>query len=353
MIYKDGLKIYSITEEPIRIHGLAVTDSEKRKFYRLPEYMMEKMIQYDFLGRRSVGGRVRFATDSRKIFVRMTLAQTKEDINIPLSGSAGADIYLGVGRKSRYIGYIAPSEHVMKEITVEKTFWKTGEMETVTINLPRNDHLLGMEIGVEEQAALQKAPDYRIASPVIFYGSSITEGGCASRAGNAYASIVCRWLDADYCNYGFSGSARGEKEFAEYIAGISHMSAFVYDYDHNAPDAAHLKATHEPFFQIIRKAKPDLPILILSEPDVDSDPADAEERIRVIQETYRHALEAGDKKVWFLDGRTFFGETGREECTVDGTHPNALGFMRMAEQIYPALQKILVPFISFAKKDAI
>lgn len=336
------MKFYSITDAPVKIYGLAVTDAENRKFYKLSEEMLEKMPRYDYLGRRTVGGRVRFVTDASTMVIRMTLACAKEDINIPLSGSAGADVYLGVGQESRFIGYIAPQEHVHEEITVVKEFVLHGESVVVTINLPRNDHLLHMEIGVDESAAIEEAPEYTISTPIVFYGSSITEGGCASRAGNAYTSIVCRWLDADYYNYGFSGSAKGEPVFAEFIAGLENISALVYDYDHNAPTPEHLEETHEAFFKIIRQAKPDLPVLMMSRPDLKDGIEDAAKRVEIIRRTYQNAVNAGDTKVWFLDGRTFFGEVGRDECTVDGTHPNALGFMRMAEKIYPVLQEILL-----------
>lgn len=335
------MKFYSITEYPIKIHGLAVTDVQERKFWRLPQEMLEIMPQYDFLGKRATGGRVRFCTDSANLTVKMTLAQAKEDINIPLSGSAGADIYLGKGKEARFLGYIAPGNHIMEEVSVEKNFQKEKEMEVVTINLPRNDHLLSMEIGIDDDAVIAEAPAYTTAKPIVFYGSSITEGGCAARVGNAYTSLVCRWLDADYRNYGFSGSARGEQEFAKYITEHKDISAFVYDYDHNAPDAEHLKATHEPFFLTIRNKFPDLPVLFMSRPDTDGDIKDSTQRRDIIYQTYQNAVERGDKNVRFLDGGTFFGTEGRCECTVDGTHPNELGFMRMAEAVYPVLKEIL------------
>ena len=341
-MYKENeMKIAPITESPFKIYGLAVADRETRKYYRLPEYMLDRMPQYDFLGRRSVGGRVRFATDSRKIYIRMTLDACREDINIPLTGSAGADVYLGTGRDAKYLGVVAPGIHGDAEITVEKSFTKGPGLETVTVNLPRNDLLLGMEIGVEEDAVLREAPAYRVPDPIVFYGSSITEGGCAERPGNAYTSLACRWLDADYRNFGFSGKARGETEFAEFIASLPKISVFVYDYDHNAPDAEHLRATHERFFRIVRRAHPETPILLLSRPDTDKDPADAAARRDIIRATCERARAAGDENVRFLDGGAFFGPEGRAECTVDGTHPNSLGFMRMAQSLYPVLAGIL------------
>ena len=79
----------------------------------------------------------------------------------------------------------------------------------------------------------------------------------------------------------------------------------------------------------------------MSRPDTDKAKADAQARKEVIYATYSNAKEQGDEKVWFLDGETFFGTYGRAECTVDGTHPNALGFMRMAEKVHDILDGIL------------
>ncbi len=341
MRYENGMKIVSITEDPVRIYGLAVKNSENRQFCRLPQYMLERMPQYAFLGRRCIGGRVRFATDSARIFIRMTLDACREDINIPLLGSAGADVYLGAGKSARYLGAVLPKVHSQEEVTVERELVKPAGYETVTINLPRNDLLLAMEIGVDENAVLEAAPSYRMEDPIVFYGSSITEGGCAERVGTNYVSIVSRWLDADFFNYGFSGAARGEPEFAEYVAAMERISVFVYDYDHNAPSVEHLEKTHEPFFRIIRNAKPQLPVVMISRPDTRLDSEDTRRRRDVIRRTWETAKNAGDDNVWFLDGAAFFGPEGREECTVDGVHPTGLGFMRMAENIYPLLEQIL------------
>ena len=98
--------------------------------------------------------------------------------------------------------------------------------------------------------------------------------------------------------------------------------------------------THEKMFRAIRAARPDLPIVMVTRPDSDDDPEDALRRLAVVKRTYENALTAGDKKVWFVDGRSLFGERDRDACTMDGCHPNDLGFYRMAEGIYPALKDI-------------
>ena len=335
------MKFYSITEEPLKLYGLAVADAVKRRYWRISEEIIKEMPQYERLGKRCVGGRVRFCTDSPSITIKMTLVSVTPDICVPLSGASGADVYLGKGKGARFIGYISPLVYSEQEFTVEKTFYKGTEMELVTINLPRNDHLLGLEVGIEDEAQIKEAPEYTVKKPIVFYGSSITEGGCALRVGNAYTSLVSRWLDADYYNFGFSGSARGEEVFADYIGNMGEISAFVYDYDHNAHTPEHLEATHEKFFKIIRKAYPNVPMLFMTKPDVDWYPEDAKERREIIYRTYMNAKGAGDEKVWFLDGGTFFGEEGRSECTVDGTHPTDLGFTKMAQSVYPVLKEML------------
>lgn len=218
---------------------------------------------------------------------------------------------------------------------------KKPVMETVTVNLPRNEELSHLEIEVDDNARVEEAEPYTIQEPIIFYGSSITEGGCAPRPGTAYTSIVARWLDADYFNYGFSGRAKGEPVFAEFIASHPSISAFVYDYDHNAPTPEHLEMTHRKFFEIVRKAHPSIPVIILTRPDFDWNPEDSIKRRAVIYDTYQTAVKNGDRNVYFIDGQSFFGMFGREECTIDGCHPTSLGFMRMAERVYLLLKDIL------------
>jgi len=126
---------------------------------------------------------------------------------------------------------------------------------------------------------------------------------------------------------------------ADYIAGLK-MSAFVLDYDHNAPNVEHLKATHEPFFKTIRKANPNLPILILSKPKYYLTDDDIMRRT-IIEQTYKNAVANGDKNVYFIEGNTLMREEIAELGTVDGCHPTDLGFFSMAKRIEPVLKEML------------
>lgn len=335
------MKIFKCTDLPIKLYGLNVIDPDKGNFWRLSADIMKKMPQYKDAGKRCFGARARFITDSSTIFLRMELKSLNVDRCICLPGSAGADVYYGVGIQSRYAGYIAPVNYDEAGKIVEAKLVKPAKPEMVTINLPRNEQIASLEIGIDDDANIYEPVDYKIKKPIIYYGSSITEGGCAPRPGTAYTSILSRWLDADYYNYGFSGAAKGELIFAEYIAQHRNISLFVYDYDHNAPTPEHLMNTHEPFFKIIREAHRDIPVIMMSRPDFDRNPKDSIERRSIIYRTYLNALNSGDKNVYFIDGIQFFGTTGRSECTIDGCHPNALGFMRMAETIYPLASQLL------------
>jgi len=126
---------------------------------------------------------------------------------------------------------------------------------------------------------------------------------------------------------------------ADYINTLD-MGAFVYDYDHNAPTVEHLAKTHKPFFERIREAHPDIPILMMTRPaEIYYD--DYKARREVVRATYDVAVAAGDKNVYFIDGETFYGETNRNLCSIDGCHPNDLGFFRMANVIRPTLEKML------------
>ena len=126
----------------------------------------------------------------------------------------------------------------------------------------------------------------------------------------------------------------------DYLASLE-MSAFVSDYDHNAPNADHLRKTHFALYEAIRAAHPDIPYIMITRPDVLGRKEECEERKAVIYESYQKALANGDKHVRLIDGKMLFGDTDRDLCTVDGSHPNDLGFLRMADIVTAQLKEML------------
>ena len=173
---------------------------------------------------------------------------------------------------------------------------------------------------------------------MVFYGSSITQGGCASRPGNSYESMVSAALQADHINLGFSGNAKAEEEMAQYIKSLD-MSVFVYDYDHNAPTLRHLEDTHQKMFLTIRESNPELPIVILSRPKYQLTETE-QKRLAIVKRTYDEAIAAGDQHTHMIDGPTLM-RYAKNDGTVDIHHPNDLGFHSMAKVLIPQLRALL------------
>ncbi len=329
----EGLKFYDIDEAPFKIHGVY---REGEHYVRLPAEVAKSVSEGVFgLHTHTAGGRVRFVTDSPYVAVSMKLNHAYKMSHFAFTGSIGCDMYSG----TRYIGTVVPPTNVITEYEGVIKVPFTEERE-YTINMPLYSGIDKMYIGIKEGSVLKAAPDYEIAKPVGFYGSSVTQGGCASRPGNAYQNIISRDLDCDFINLGFSGSARAEDEIANYIAGLD-MSAFVYDYEYNAGTFEHYQKTHERMFKIIREKNPDLPIIMVSRPKYYLTPNERRFFEEVLMVTYNNAIAAGDKNVYYIDGKTFFPPQMREAALVDNVHPTDVGFLCMALSIGDKLKQIL------------
>lgn len=281
------------------------------------------------------GGRVRFITDSPYVAIKTEYEPNKSS-HFALTGSSGFDMYEDINDESRYLGTFKTPWDVENGYESVVDFPERRE-RCVTINFPLYSTVYKLYVGLQEGSVLKAAPDYKIKRPVVFYGSSITQGGCASRPGNSYESLLSRQFGFDYINLGFSGNAKGEQEMADYIKTLD-MSVFVYDYDWNAPNPKHLEATHSQMFQTIRSAQPDLPIIIMAQPTYYLAPF-REERRKIIEKTYLDAKNRGDKNVYFLDGPKLMALV-KDDGTVDGIHPTNSGFLSMAHAIAPVLETI-------------
>ena len=146
-------------------------------------------------------------------------------------------------------------------------------------------------------------------------------------------------MDTDFYNFGFSGNAKGELPIAEYLGELD-CSAYVIDYDFNAPTKEHLANTHYAFYKRLREKQPNTPILIISRPKAVYNDDDIARR-EIIMQTYCKAREEGDGNIYFVDGETFFVGIRDAVCLVDGVHPNELGFYCMANSIEPNLKIML------------
>ena len=323
---------FDVSRPPFTVHGLL---RDAAGYYRIPHALAEATnIGVKFLNLNTAGGRVRFRTDATRIVLRAELRAVTRMPHFAFTGSAGFDLYAD----DVYRGTFVPPEDMTDGYTSEIELDEGGARE-ITIHFPLYSGVVRLEIGLPKGCMLGKAAPYRITAPVVYYGSSITQGGCASRPGNAYQSILSRLLSCDHLNLGFSGSARGEPCMAAYIAGCR-MSAFVLDYDHNAPDPAYLEATHAAFFRSVREQQPTLPIILLSRPQPNPNQDDLLRR-DIVMHTWETAVQEGDRNVYFIDGTTMLHLFGGDSGTVDNCHPNDLGFYCMAKALEPVLKAVL------------
>ena len=325
----------SCEESPFRVYGIF---KENGKFRRVPETLAQSVSDVVYgLHANTAGGRVRFKTDSSYIAIHAEMPSIGKMPHFALTGSAGFDVYVKRdGKDTYYKSFVPPFD--MRAGYESSVDFADNTMREITIHFPLYSDVSDLYIGLQETATVLPADDYKYELPVVFYGSSITQGGCASRPGSAYQAFLSCNLDMNYVNLGFSGGAKAEDEIIAYIKDLP-MSVFVYDYDHNAPTVEHLRNTHEKMFKAIRATQPDLPILMLSRPKYYIN-EEEEQRLEIIKTTYQNAIHNGDKNVYFIPGKKLM-ELARDEGTVDGCHPTDLGFYSMAMAIEPVLKAIL------------
>lgn len=338
----DGrpLEWHSADSAPFKVYG--VKKNREGFFTRLPKELGENVNDMvKALYANTAGGRVRFSTDSKYLCIRSVYNGYSCHPHMPATGSGGFDLYCDQDEGSAFHRlFIPPTSHNGEYLfNVVKL---SGEMRSYTLNMPLYADVGDLMIGIEPGARLCEGKEYKVKKPIVFYGSSITQGGCASRPGNCYTAMIANELDADHVNLGFSSGGLAEENMMEYISGLE-MSVLVYDYDHNAPSPEHLEKTHKRGFEIFRSRQPDTPVVFVSMPCWYSTSTKEYDGIgfmrrNTIYNTYIDALGSGDKNVCFVDGRSLFAGKERYACTVDGIHPNDLGMFKMAQGIGDAIE---------------
>lgn len=338
----DGARFFDVRHAPFDVYGLYDYKNEP-EFKRMPDWIGTTVNDgVTRLYKNTAGGRVRFCTDSSYVMIRTKMSEISHHSHMPLTASGGFDLYIDdaeTGKSTYYRTFVPP--YRMTDGYESKIDLKTSEKRYFTIHFPLYSNVQELCIGIADGAYVESGLRYRDIKPVVYYGSSITQGGCASRPGNAYENHLSRIFNVDHVNLGFSGNGKAEQNICDYLATLE-MSVFVMDYDHNAPNADYLRATHYNLYETIRKAHPSVPIIMISAPDIAYNYPRFLERREVVRESYNRAVANGDDKVYFIDGETLFasGEAW-DNCSVDGTHPNDLGFYRMTMGIAPVLEKAL------------
>ena len=333
-IDRPNLRFLPIDQPPFSVHGSYFDDG---KYRRLPQSVAAATNEgVLFLHANTAGGRLRFKTDSPYVAISARMSKVDARDHFALTGTSGFDLYANTDGEDYYVKTFRPPVR-MKTGYESVIDFEDHALREITIHFPLYSDVHELYIGLAEDAVLEAASPYLPGAPIVYYGSSITQGGCASRPGMAYQNILARYNRRDFINLGFSGSARAEQPIIDYINGLD-MSLFVYDYDHNAPTVEYLRDTHEKMFCAIREKHPDLPILMMSRPKTILN-AEEQERLAIVRQTYENAVAAGDTNVYLIEGPALMAMAGAEG-TVDNTHPTDFGFASMASAIGPVIDEI-------------
>lgn len=351
-IAPQDVEWFSVREFPFSVHGVFYSEDEGL-YRRLPKEIAEATNEgVAHLSKHTAGGRVRFITDSPYIIVRIEEPFEEPFSHMTIAGKYGISLFVN----NVFTGTIMPTYEQIASGNptgggngkivfdgIKYPYGMNGKAYQTEIFFPLYSAVNAMYVGLKKGSVIRSPKAYKHKTPVLFYGSSITQGACASKPGDDYINRLCRMLDTDIINLGFSGSARAEMVMAEYLSSLN-SSVFVMDYDHNAPSVEDLEKTHYALYQTFRKARPNTPIIMMSMPTIEGYETRPwyMGRKDVIINSFNYAVAEGDKNVYFIDCYGCFGNL--ENCeygTVDDCHPDSLGFMRMTERVYPVLERVL------------
>jgi hypothetical protein len=285
---------------------------------------------------------VRFETDATDLYARYTTTRTELDMShMPASGVSGLDIYAHMGDELgwRCAGGIRPTQPTTAAALATKIL--PGK-RLYLVHLPLYNGVKSLEIGVAKDATFTPVPP-RKEKPILFYGTSITQGGCASRPGMAFTNILGRRLNRPMLNLGFSGNGKMEVEVAQFLAELD-PAVFVLDCMANMAQVPIVERT-KAVVNVLREKRADTPILILEEREwtdaavMPSRRKSHQDRCRELRQAYDELVAAGVKNLHYRKGDDVIGTDG--EATVDGSHPTDLGMVRYADALEPDLKRLL------------
>jgi len=336
---EDGLAWYDVQQWGVEGRGWSET---KRYFDRLPA-KAEGVVGGPVwsLSRHSAGMCVRFATDATEIHARYELSSSSLGMpHMPPTGVSGVDLYAQDDQGTwRWLGVSRPSAQTVKAKLASGI---PAGRRAYMAYLPLYNGVESLEIGVPADAAFEPLPP-RSQKPIVYYGTSIAHGACASRPGMSFSAILGRRLDRPVINLGFSGNGRMDPEVVDLLA---ELDAAVYCIDclpnMQGPQVAERT---EPLVRTLRKARPTAPIVLIEDRTYANAwlLPDRRERHTTARAAFKTAYDKltaeGIKGLHYVEGEHLLGDD--DEATTDSSHPNDLGMMRMAEALERGLRPIL------------
>ncbi len=341
----ESLDLYDIPNDSFALAGIKFYGEEG--FLRMPPEAAERVSEdVAVLNHHTTGGRLLFSTDSSVIEIRVGYDYLSRLRNIELS-SLG---FVLIERKDDVREYvkIMPPNYNNDTSYVFSVELPGDRMRDYVLYFPIVGRVRTLTVGLTAGSTVKPLNLYT-TPPIVYYGSSITQGFCAGRGDNTYEAFIEKWCERDFINLGFSGSGRGEDAMIEYLSGLD-CSIFVSDYNHSGIDLDIFRTQHPKLYREFRRTHPTTPIIILSKTcmyvslDTIDEHERASEQEKIIYDTYLKAKESGDENVYFISGvgmLDMLSPTDRMSAMNDSDHPNELGFYIMAKKIYEVIKDLL------------
>lgn len=335
---EDGLTWRDVRDWGVEGRGWSDTERYFDRFPRKAKGVVRDSVWS--LSRHSAGMCCRFETDATAIWARYELLSKSLAMpHMPATGVSGLDLYARDREKRwRWLGFVSPTTEKLKVRLADGI--EPGRREYL-LYLPLYNGVESLEIGLAPQAYFK--PLAPRAKPIVFYGTSITHGGCASRPGMAYPAILGRRLEQPVINLGFSGNGTMDPEVGVLLAELD-ASVYVIDCLPNMQGEA-VAARTEPLVRQLRAARPKTPIVLVEDRTYTNAvflPAQRERHAAsraALRSGYEHLKAAGVQGLHYVEGERLLGDDG--EATVDASHPTDLGMFRMADALEPVLRPLI------------
>ena len=313
-----------------------------RRLPELPQGSIPEAV--DMLAWHTAGATLGFKTDSDQICLRVKLTCSNVLDHMTAIGSAGFDLYVGAPEQRIYCASTRfPANNAEYSVILAKDIPEDG-MREYLLDFPLYSNVESLEIGFKPGASVEAPTPWCSGKKVVIYGTSITQGGCASRPGMCMASMLSRRWNMEVVNLGFSGSGKGEPEVMELVASVPDPALFVLDYVVNAGEKG-FRDTLPGAIDIIRRHHPQVPVALLTPMHLARELLFAKraEDFMTVCTVMRDEVErrrmAGDANVHYVNGTVESPDWF--EFMVDGVHLTDLGFYKQTELVAPQLEKLL------------
>lgn len=317
----------------LTLEGHAFNDTAT-SYSRLPARYKNKVTSgVWYAGRSAAGLALHFISDSPEINAYWD-APNPPMGHMAWSGSGGMDLYERMGDKWVFRGIGKPTSTTGTLAEVKRLGKGTTTPAEYLMFLPTYSMIKKVAIGITPGSHIAPAPAAPAdQKPIVFYGTSITQGGCASRAGMCHTSILRRWLDYPVINLGFSGSGKCEPIMAELLAEIPASMYVIETLQNMTLDQINERMV--PFVKDLRRRQPATPIVIMESPNIITQA----EKHAALKKAFEKLQADNVPDIYYHRGDHMYDTL--EEPTVDGTHPTDLGFYQMARDYRPLLEQLL------------